>query len=323
MLLPTAKQVLTAEYLLSSIMEISILSASSSKPICKVANLKTSSTIADVKTQFHSQKKSSYPTRQSYRLEPKGKSLKDDQTLGSLGLRNGSKLYYKDLGPQVGWTTVFLTEYFGPLVIYLIFYARPGFIYGQDAASQPRELVVHVAAACWTFHYAKRLLETIFVHRFSHATMPILNIFKNSGYYWGFAAFVSYFINHPLYTPPYYGNVQMYSGLAGFVFAEYGNWRIHIALRDLRPPGTKERRIPKATGDPMTFLFNLVTCPNYTYEAVAWVSFTVMTQCVPALMFGVAGFVQMAIWAKGKHRNYLKEFKDYPRGRKCIVPFLI
>ena len=29
-----------------------------------------------------------------------------------------------------------------------------------------------------TAHYAKRLLETIFVHRFSNATMPIMNLFK-------------------------------------------------------------------------------------------------------------------------------------------------
>lgn len=48
----------------------------------------------------------------------------------------------------------------------------------------------------------QRIFETMFIHKFSHATMPIFNLFKNCSYYWAFAAFVSYFINHPLYTPP-------------------------------------------------------------------------------------------------------------------------
>jgi len=152
---------------------------------------------------------------------------------------------------------VFLTEYAGPLVIYLLFYARPALIYGAEAsvsqhtwASQSvtcwlsfcpnlshnwtkmhiyahflcwtslesvaylcafllnwSELIAYlcvlsllglndellqldiqvsvclsvgcrVACACWTLHYAKRLLETVFIHRFSHSTMPIRNIFK-------------------------------------------------------------------------------------------------------------------------------------------------
>jgi len=64
------------------------------------------------------------------------KSLGDDAQLQSLDISDGT-LYFKDLGPQVSWTTVFLTEYSGPLVIYLLFYFRPWLIYG-DAASTPR-----------------------------------------------------------------------------------------------------------------------------------------------------------------------------------------
>jgi very-long-chain enoyl-CoA reductase len=289
----------------------------------KLVDVSPSSSIADVKTSYHRIKPALYPDRQSYKTELRGKTLKDSDTLQGIGLAKGGKLYFKDLGPQVGWTTVFLTEYAGPLLIYLFFYSRPSLIYGEQAANTPRHLAVQVACVCWTFHYGKRLLETIFVHRFSHGTMPILNIFKNSGYYWGFAAFVAYFNNHPLYTPPSFGLTQLYAGLVAFLFCELGNFSIHVALRNLRPAGSKERRIPLPTGNPLTALFNFVSCPNYTYEVGAWFSFSVMSQSLPALLFAIVGFGQMTIWALGKHKIYKHDFKDYPRGRKAIIPFII
>lgn len=113
--------------------QIEILYASNSKSAGK-CTLQPTSTVADVKEQVHKLKSNLYPDRQSIRLEARGKSLNDNETLQSLDLRSGSKLYVKDLGPQIGWKTVFLCEYAGPLAVYLLVYQRPWLFFGDVTA---------------------------------------------------------------------------------------------------------------------------------------------------------------------------------------------
>jgi len=303
-------------------MELEICHAKSNRHLVSLSELSKKSTIKDVKDAIGlAKRKYGDINRQELRQEPKGKTLKNEITLEELGLNTGAMLYFKDRGLQIGWTTVFLAEYAGPLLVYLLISTRPWLFYGEIPENAVIKPVVHMAAACWGLHYAKRLLETIFVHRFSNATMPIKNLFINCSYYWGFAAYVSYHVNHPLYTAP--SDAQVYAGLAGFILCELGNFSIHWALRCLRPPGTKVRKIPVPTSNPLTCLFNLVSCPNYTYEIGAWTCFTIMTQCIPAGLFALAGAYQMTVWALGKHRNYKKEFEKYPRGRRAIFPFIL
>ncbi|KAF5929008.1 hypothetical protein HPG69_018187 [Diceros bicornis minor] len=263
--------------------EVEILDAKTREKLCFLDKVEPQATIAEIKNLF---------------TKSQGKSLKDEDVLQKLPVGTTATLYFRDLGAQISWVTVFLTEYAGPLFIYLLFYFRVPFIYGHryDFTSS-RHTVVHLACICHSFHYVKRLLETLFVHRFSHGTMPLRNIFKNCTYYWGFAAWMAYYINHPLYTPPTYGAQQVKLALAIFVICQLGNFSIHMALRDLRPAGSKTRKIPYPTKNPFTWLFLLVSCPNYTYE--------------------------MTIWAKGKHCSYLKEFRDYPPLRMPIIPFLL
>ncbi|KAM6199884.1 very-long-chain enoyl-CoA reductase-like [Sarcoramphus papa] len=304
--------------------QVEILDWKTKKQLCFLDKVEPNATIREIRLMFHKLYPRWYPARQSIKLDPKGKSLRDEEILQHLPVGTTATLYFKDLGPQIGWTTVFLIEYTGPLFIYFLFYFRMPFVYGLDErfTSSPHP-VVNLACICHSFHYIKRLIETVFVHRFCHGTMPLRNIVKNCLYYWGFAAWLAYYINHPLYTPPSYGKKQINFAVIMFLLCEAGNFSIHVALSDLRRNGSKTRKIPYPTKNPFTWLFFFVSCPNYTYEVGTWISFTVMTQCVPVGLFTLLCFIQMTIWAKDKHCTYLREFKDYPSLRMPIIPFLL
>ena len=168
-------------------------------------------------------------------------------------------------------------------------------------------------------HYGKRELETLFVHRFSNATMPFFNVFKNSAHYWILMGFCSmYFLLHPDYTSPQWCTDTIHWILfAMFCSFEFMNLMCHITLRNLRKPGSTERGIPKGWG------FDMVSCANYFWESLCWLTFSVSTQCAGAYLFWIVSTVQMAAWAMKKHVAYKKDFGDkYPRGRKAMFPMI-
>ena len=90
----------------------------------------------------------------------------------------------------------------------------------------------------------------------------------------------------------------------------------HIVLKNLRAPGTTERKIPHGWG------FGLVSSANYFWESCAWIVFCVQAQLIGGYIYLVAAIVQMAIWAAKKHKRYREEFPDYPKNRKAMFPFI-
>jgi len=239
-----------------------------------------------------------------------------DTSVHSTGLRDQSTVYVKDLGTQIAWRTVFIIEYLGPILIHPLVLAIRPYIYpsaGKDASYTQTLL-------CWLIclHFVKRELETVFIHRFSAATMPVRNIFKNSAHYWILAgAVIAAFIYAPSSAAAKEPNpLLLYSGLVMFVLGEIGNLQTHLTLMSLRSAGGSERGIPRGP------LFNMVTCPNYLTEAVSWLGIYLISGFSwGVLIFLVVAVVQMAQWASKKERRYRKEFGDkYKKKRFTMLP---
>uniref|UniRef100_A0A8C4WTA4 Trans-2,3-enoyl-CoA reductase-like 2a n=1 Tax=Eptatretus burgeri TaxID=7764 RepID=A0A8C4WTA4_EPTBU len=192
-----------------------------------------------------------YPARQSLRVDP-GK--RDGDVLQHLPVGTTAIFYLYDLGPQVNWSTALLCRYTLSLALYYLCYTRPPFIYGSEQAfSASPHRPVHLACVCYTFHYAKCILETVYIHNVSRGTFPLRQAVRTCACYGAFTLWMAFYVNHPLYTPPCVG-----------LFV-----RCCIRLNQmfrLMSAGHKEMIFPVAGPNPFTWPFAFISCPNYTYE---------------------------------------------------------
>ncbi|KAJ6983146.1 very-long-chain enoyl-CoA reductase-like isoform X3 [Populus alba x Populus x berolinensis] len=157
----------------------------------------------------------------------------------------------------------------------------------------------------WCFHYFKRIMETFFVHRFSHATSPLSNVVSNCAYYWTFGSFIAYYVNHPLYTPV--SDLQMKIGFGFGLVCQLANLYCHMLLRNLRRPGGNGGyQIPSG------FLFNIVTCANYTTEIYQWLGFNVATQTV-------SGYFFLVVATSNHDQLALAKASEIEEGRKTQI----
>uniref|UniRef100_A0A6T5U6C0 3-oxo-5-alpha-steroid 4-dehydrogenase C-terminal domain-containing protein n=1 Tax=Lankesteria abbotti TaxID=340204 RepID=A0A6T5U6C0_9APIC len=263
--------------------------------------------------QFHY-----YPERQWFNINSAKGAVFKEGTLAENNISDGTSVVFKDLGVQISWRLVFAIEYAGPLILFPLFYYFPNVFYSNVPLHLERPLAQRVGFWLAIIHYAKRELESLFVHRFSSATMPIYRLPINCFHYWIiFGASVGYFVCHPRYHALFTSPIPIYTAALVMLVFEFFNFQTHITLRNLRPRGTKSRGIPQGWG------FELVSCANYFWESLAWLVFSILTFTLSSWIFLVVAFVQMSIWALKRHHAYQKEFKDYPRKRRAIVPFVL
>ncbi|CAA7388118.1 unnamed protein product [Spirodela intermedia] len=163
-------------------------------------------------------------------------------------------------------------------------------------------------------HFFKRLLESLFLHRYS-GTMALESVATISFCYLINTSFIIYTQYLTLGTAPPPVDLKP-PGAALFAVGICGNLYHHVLLCRLRKEGEGGYKIPRGG------LFGLVTCPHYLFEimvfaGIACASQTVYSFCV---MAGTAFYLMGRSWATRKW--YLSKFEDYPREVKALIPFI-
>lgn len=179
-------------------------------------------------------------------------------------------------------------------------------------------LIVLIASSLWVAHYIHRSLIFPFRIKTGNKKMPILimlfavifnsvNGFIN-GYWLG---------NLSSYSLDWLFDIRFILGIilfvAGFVINQFHD----KILIKLRKNSTNGYQIPYGG------LFKYISCPNFFGEIIEWAGFALLVWSLPALAFFVWTFINLVPRAIDHHKWYKKQFADYPRKRKAIIPFSV
>ena len=70
-------------------------------------------------------------------------------------------------------------------------------------------------------------------------------------------------------------------------------------------------------------LFNLVSCPNYLGEIIEWFGFFILVPSIASLSFFLWTSFNLIPRALNHHEWYNEKFKNYPKNRKAVIPFIL
>lgn len=172
-------------------------------------------------------------------------------------------------------------------------------------------------------HFLKRLLEVVFVHRYSGSVGLAVSCFIGTFYACVSALVLTMQSSVPqtIYEAP--GSALALScGLIAFVIGQAGNLYHHVILSEMRKPAsdaaadTACRYVVPSGG-----LFDMVTMPHYLFEIVAWVGIALCTQQLNALLAAAGMASYLSGRAVATTRWYQDKFGEaWPSSRRHLIP---
>jgi 3-oxo-5-alpha-steroid 4-dehydrogenase 1 len=169
----------------------------------------------------------------------------------------------------------------------------------------------------WLFHYVNRTFIFPFRIRTKGKKMPLAIVFSAVFFNFFNAGLNGYFLaNFETYTAANFTTWNFILGGTLFALGFMFNQISDSILINLRKPGETGYKIPKG------FLFEYISCPNLFSEFIQWSGFALMAWNFPATTFLLWTAANLFPRALKHHKWYLSHFKEYPKNRKAVIPYI-
>ena len=168
-------------------------------------------------------------------------------------------------------------------------------------------------SALMMLHFGKRIAEVVLLHNFSGSPTEEFAMSATISLFYAMVAWLH------LRADVASSTAAVAVGVATYAAGQAGNLYHHVLLRRLRT-GTQDA---KKYHVPRGGLFELVGCPHYLCEAVAWAGAAAVAPCAHTWL--VAGWVTSMLAGRSvaTTRWYRARFGDeYPLARRHLIPWV-
>jgi len=188
--------------------------------------------------------------------------------------------------------------------------------YWQGA--QASQTVPLILFTLWQFHYVYRSFVFPFRLQSQGKRMPLLIIAAGFAFNCFNAFLNATWLSHfGHYAADGWQQWHFIIGALIFFTGFYIHYVSDLILIRLRQPGESDYKIPQG------FLYRYVCSPNYLGEVITWIGFAIASTSPAAIAFAAFTIANLAPRALSHRQWYWRQFANFPRERKALLPFIL
>ncbi|MBN2273706.1 MAG: DUF1295 domain-containing protein [Bacteroidales bacterium] len=180
-------------------------------------------------------------------------------------------------------------------------------------------IVLILFLVLWEIHYIHRTF--IFPLRFhsNKKDMPVVVVFMGIFFNVGNTCFNGLHLFHfsTDYAVSWLYDWRFIIGAVIFITGFVINQHADHVLFTLRKPGETGYKIPYGG------LYRWISCPNYFGEVLEWTGWAIATWSLPGVSFAIWTLANLVPRALTNHNWYVRHFKEYPKDRKAMIPYVL